>query len=292
MVFMFEGIFSDHPSGMGFLRPADDELAGVLAHEIAHVTLMHIAERETSALFTSRHEKDPYYRASYSTTDEAEADRLSVLYMALAGYDPMAAPKVWDEANRRYGSDPGVYLYDHPLNVERMRATGEAAAQVREYYEPGIQNRDWAMILNENPLFPRAATRTRQPGAGVAKAAEAALEAVERHQEAKDEAKLRERSAAQSPQVQATLVRLLETKLDDQGRLLIWMSFHNGARRDVSNLGVRVTYTRQQQPIAHDPNCGGPANIPAGQTVWLACAYQQVAGADSLNVEITSVAFR
>ena len=34
MVFVFEGIFTDYPGGQGFLRPRDDELAAVLAHEI------------------------------------------------------------------------------------------------------------------------------------------------------------------------------------------------------------------------------------------------------------------
>ena len=55
MVFVFEGIFTDYPGGQGFLHPRDDELGAVLAHEIAHVTLMHMAERETSKLFTDRY---------------------------------------------------------------------------------------------------------------------------------------------------------------------------------------------------------------------------------------------
>jgi hypothetical protein len=68
-------------------------------------------------------------------------------------------------------------------------------------------------------------------------------------------------------------VRLLETKLDDRGHQLVWMQFQNGARYDVVALGVKVTYLGKQQALAADPSCGGPANIPAGQTVWLACTY-------------------
>ena len=120
----------------------------------------------------------------------------------------------------------------------------------------------------------------------------AALESAARHRAAKEEAEDRERAALQTPQVQATLVRLLETRLDDQGRQLIWMQFQNGARYDVAALGVTVTYLGQQRAVAQDPNCGGPANIPAGQTVWLFCSYDPVQGADSFKVEITGVQFR
>ncbi len=264
----------------------------MLAHEIAHVTLMHIAERETSKLFTDRHEDDPFYSAAYSTADEAEADKLSVLYMALAGHDPMAAPRVWREAHRRYGSDPGLYLYSHPLNAQRIQLTAEAAGQVLQYYSRAERNADWAAILHDNPLFPRTAATGRQPGAGFLKAVGAALEAVTRDRAAKEEAEDRERAALQTPQVQATLVRLLETRLDDQGRQLIWMQFQNGARYDVAALGVSVTYLGQQSALAQDPNCGGPASIPAGQTVWLSCNYHRVRGADSFKVEITGVQFR
>ena len=70
------------------------------------------------------------------------------------------------------------------------------------------------------------------------------------------------------------------------------MQFQNGARYYVAALGVTVTYLGQQRVVGQDPNCGGPASIPAGQTVWLACNYYPVQGADSFKVEITGVRFR
>lgn len=292
MVFVFEGIFTDHPAGQGFVRPDDDHLAAVLAHEIAHVTLMHMAESQTSAMFTDRHKKDPYYSASYGTADEAEADKLSVLYMALAGYDPSAAAQVWQEAHQRHGSDPGLYLYDHPVNDARMRLAAEAASEVLVYYKKGEQNAEWPTILRDNPLFPRTAEAAPQPGAGFEKAVEATAEAVGRHDAAKEEAKQRERAALLTPEVQATFVRLLETKPDPQGRALIWMNVQNGASYDVAAIGVRVVYLQQRQPIAQDPTCGGSAIIPAGQSAWLSCPYLAVQGADNLSVEITGVEFR
>lgn len=179
VVFLFGGIFTDFPDGKGFLVPRDDELSAVVAHEIAHVTLMHMAERETSQMFTDRHRDDPYFSASYGTADEAEADRLSVLYMALAGYDPIAAPRVWREAHRRYASHPGGYLYDHPLPVERIESTAQAAVELST-----------------------------------------------KHRKAREEAKERERAARASPEGQATMVRLLEMRVDASTHQL-WRRFQN-----------------------------------------------------------------
>ena len=294
MVMFFEGIFTNYPGGKGFVQPRDDEVGAVLAHEIAHVTLMHMAERETSKLFTDRHKDDPFYSASYSTADEAEADKLSVLYMALAGYDPMAAPRVWKEAHRRYGSNPGVYLYSHPLNTQRIQLTAQAASQVFQYYTRGESNGEWATILHDNPLFPRTAATGRKPGAGILKGVGAAVEASTRHRAAKKEAKEREKATYRTPEYQRTLVQLLQVRTgqDAYGRPAAQMQFRNGAQHDVAALGVRVMYMRGGSAIANDPNCGGPAHIPAGQTVWLACQLHNARGADQYKVEITGVQFR
>ena len=51
-------------------------------------------------------------------------------------------------------------------------------------------------------------------------------------------------------------------------------------------------YMRGGTAIAQDPNCGGAANIPAGQTVWLTCQLHQVRGAEQYKVEVTGVQFR
>ena len=89
MVIVFDGLFG------GMVAPQDDdELAAVLAHEIAHVTLLHAPTRQTWTAFGSlavKKTQNAYYRAAYTTEQEAEADRIAALYVALAGFDPMAA---------------------------------------------------------------------------------------------------------------------------------------------------------------------------------------------------------
>ena len=58
--------------------------------------------------------------------------------MALAGFDPTAAPRVGARVHQRYGSSAAqaAFLHDHPLNAERMAATSQAASLVAQYRQP------------------------------------------------------------------------------------------------------------------------------------------------------------
>jgi predicted Zn-dependent protease len=94
-VYVFEGLFG----GRGLVREGDDdELAAALAHEMAHVALLHVSLTTTWEHVSNRAKTDPYFHASFRTEQEAEADRLGILYMTLAGYDPRAAPRIWQRA--------------------------------------------------------------------------------------------------------------------------------------------------------------------------------------------------
>ncbi len=289
-VYVFDGLFGEE----GLVREgSDDELAAVLAHEIAHVTLLHMSIARTDELISDRRRKDPFFGAAFTTEQEAEADRLSVLYMALAGYDPSSATEVWDRAARRLGSDPrqSGYLYDHPLNADRAASNRESASLVAQYYAPEKQNPDWQRILADNPLFPRAAETDAGDGAGVLRAVGATTDSLERRNRATDEARQRKESLAQTPEYQRSLVKILATRAarDSTGRPMIEMQVRNGARFPVQALGVRVTYLNGTNPLAQDPNCGGRTAIAPGQTVWLACAAHAVPGANSVKVDITGV---
>lgn len=128
-VYVNDGLFGS----AGLVRDGDDdELAAVLAHEIAHVALLHVSLQETWQLLVDRAREDPFYRAAFTTEQEAEADRLSVLYMALAGFDPRAGERIWRRAHERSGSDPlrGGFLHDHPLPADRIAIVHSAAEQV------------------------------------------------------------------------------------------------------------------------------------------------------------------
>ena len=104
----------------GILPVAQNEaaLAAVLGHEVAHATARHGAERMSQGLVAQfgmqvvdQAMKDSKYRGlavgalgvgaqfgvllPYSRLHEAEADKIGLLYMAKAGYDPVEAPALW-----------------------------------------------------------------------------------------------------------------------------------------------------------------------------------------------------
>jgi hypothetical protein len=80
----------------------DDELAALVAHELAHIVLRH-PDRLTAA-DVSRGMFSIFGRnARLIRRTEIEADRLSVVLLANAGYDPMAAARLW----RTHGDELG-----------------------------------------------------------------------------------------------------------------------------------------------------------------------------------------
>ncbi len=80
-------------TGLLAFTPNDDELAAVIAHELAHNLLGHRARLDAI--------KKGKTKATYLT--EMEADRLSVWLMANAGYDSAAALTFAERFGRKYG---------------------------------------------------------------------------------------------------------------------------------------------------------------------------------------------
>ncbi len=150
-VFVFTGLFQ--PS-IGVKN--DDELAAVLGHEIAHVTARHASEAEgklTITKMTSKKLRNDSYAAAFTTMQEDEADRYSVIYSALAGYDPKAGIAIWTRLNNTLGSYTGDMLYDHPLNDDRARNLQSYAALAEQYYTPGTKNPQHETLLKNNTVF-------------------------------------------------------------------------------------------------------------------------------------------
>jgi beta-barrel assembly-enhancing protease len=72
----------------------DDELAFILAHEMAHAFLKHPDLAAQKGMT----------RAAIRDT-ETEADRLALTLMAEAGFEPMAAPRLWARLGKKLNSD-------------------------------------------------------------------------------------------------------------------------------------------------------------------------------------------
>jgi len=124
-----------------------DELAAVLAHEIAHVSARHISERidqskkiglatlagilagalvggeVSEALMTGTVAAGIQTQLHYSREDERQADQIGFDYMEAATFDPGGMMDVLYKLQKpgwSSGNEPPAYLRTHPTGPERM----------------------------------------------------------------------------------------------------------------------------------------------------------------------------
>jgi predicted Zn-dependent protease len=137
-------------------------LAVVMGHEIAHAIAKHGSERmsqglaqqlggvalsvavqnqpqETQNLFlTSYGVGSTLGILKYSRTQESEADRLGLIFMAMAGYDPESAIPFWERmAAKGGGAKPPQFLSTHPSDATRIRDLRTHLPEAKKYYTPG-----------------------------------------------------------------------------------------------------------------------------------------------------------
>lgn len=75
----------------------------------------------------------------YSRKQEAEADYIGLLYMARAGYDPMAAVAFWERFsayNEQHGGNREFsFLRTHPLDQQRIQNLKAKMPQAQAEYQ-------------------------------------------------------------------------------------------------------------------------------------------------------------
>lgn len=149
----------------GILPIADHQaarLAAVIGHEVAHVVARHGSERMSQGLLvelggqvlstalrtepglTQQLAMTAYGLGSeigvllpYSRKHELEADRLGMMYMAQAGYDPREAIEFWKSFARysaEQGGQPVEFLSTHPLDATRVRELERFLPEALEAY--------------------------------------------------------------------------------------------------------------------------------------------------------------
>jgi predicted Zn-dependent protease len=148
----------------GLLRqvdPTDDELAQVMAHEIAHALANHSAERMSvamasqagviaagvlsdkpgQAMATAAVAAQLAVNLPNSRSAETEADRIGIELAARAGYDPRAAKTLWQKMGAvGGGKSPPAFLSTHPSDQQRQQRLGELAPKMMTYYQaPGAR---------------------------------------------------------------------------------------------------------------------------------------------------------
>ncbi len=117
----------------------DDQLAGVIAHEMGHITARHAIKRmqasysylllQILSVASSNGAAAAGVNAAYtvafygySQEDELEADRLAVKYTKAAGYDPKAmldVMRILKEKEEKEPPRPFSYFRTHPYLTER-----------------------------------------------------------------------------------------------------------------------------------------------------------------------------
>ena len=138
----------------------ESQVAGVLAHEIAHIAQRHAADQITKRLIANgligllgamlgsdsggartaqigAQILAGGYLLKFSRDDEREADRVGLQIMQRAGWDPRGLPEFMETLRRQQGRDPGsvaVFLSSHP-------APGERAALLRRAIGAGATGR-------------------------------------------------------------------------------------------------------------------------------------------------------
>ncbi|GAA0314738.1 hypothetical protein GCM10009087_26460 [Sphingomonas oligophenolica] len=107
-------------SGLMNLLTSDDDLAALVAHELAHIILRH-PERLTEAKVDRGILRDFGRNARLIRRTEIEADQLSVYLLANAGYDPAAAPHYLKTYGSRMGVNNILAGSTHPRGKERIK---------------------------------------------------------------------------------------------------------------------------------------------------------------------------
>ena len=142
------------------LSLSDDEIAQVMGHEIAHALAKHTAERMSTAMASeaalqvgamllgsdSATSQMTLKAAAAATTvgvqlpnsrqQESEADRIGIELAAKAGYDPHAAPRLWEKMLQATGAKgQSDFLSTHPQSEKREAALAALIPQMMPYFD-------------------------------------------------------------------------------------------------------------------------------------------------------------
>ncbi len=136
------------------IKPTDDELAQVLAHEISHALAKHTAEKMSVALATTlgviavsaatdnRNIATGASAAALvavtlpnSRVAETEADEIGIELAARAGYNPHAAVTLWQKMSKESGGSSFDFLSTHPSSGKRIERLDALTTSMMPYYE-------------------------------------------------------------------------------------------------------------------------------------------------------------
>jgi predicted Zn-dependent protease len=168
--FAMPGGFIGINAGLILASENESELAGVLAHEVSHVTQRHIARSlydnqrssiisvatmlaalvlgaatdvsgdAAQGLMMAGQAAAAQRQLNFTRANEQEADRIGIEVLASAGFDPSGMSSFFEKLARRYGTTGQTlpeYLRTHPISTSRV-----AEARARERTLPRLPNVD------------------------------------------------------------------------------------------------------------------------------------------------------
>ena len=135
-------------------------IAVVMGHEIAHAIANHGRERMSQSMITngllaslslatqnnSTLTRDILLQSvgagtqmgilKFSRKHESEADRMGLVFMSIAGYNPEVAPGFWERmAEMSEGPDAPEWVSTHPSNERRIQDLQKHLPEAMEYYD-------------------------------------------------------------------------------------------------------------------------------------------------------------
>ncbi|NOU60897.1 M48 family metallopeptidase [Marinifilum caeruleilacunae] len=135
-------------------------LAVVMGHEIAHAVARHGNERMSQqmgiqalgtglaiALNEKPEETQQIWMMAFgvganvgvmlpfSRSHENEADKMGLIFMAMAGYDPSEAVEFWKRMGESGGQKPPEFLSTHPADATRVKNLQEFLPEAMKYYK-------------------------------------------------------------------------------------------------------------------------------------------------------------
>jgi len=138
----------------------ENGIAVVMGHEVAHAIANHGRERMSQGLAANMGlstlgaamgqnptlTKDIFMQAvgmgtqigmlKFSRTHESEADKMGLIFMAIAGYDPQEAPKFWERMSAGVsGQKPPEWLSTHPSDETRISNLQKWMPEALKYYK-------------------------------------------------------------------------------------------------------------------------------------------------------------
>lgn len=147
-------------TGIMELTQTDAGLAVVMGHEISHAIARHGSERMSQTMavqaagmsldvLTSQNPgltRNIFLQSfgmgsqlgmlKYSRTHETEADKMGLVFMAMAGYDPREAPKFWERMSQVGGEKPPEMVSTHPSDETRINDLNAYMPEALKHYHP------------------------------------------------------------------------------------------------------------------------------------------------------------